>query len=360
MEYIPPKYQQEQHIEKREMINDKIQTNISLKPYNTFNIQVTTKHFVSIENTNQLKDIINNNLYKEMPKLILGGGSNLLFVNNFQGLILKIDIKGIEKIKETKNYIYIKAGAGENWHTLVEYCLDNNYAGIENLSLIPGTVGAAPIQNIGAYGIELKEVFHSLDSIEIESGGNKSFTKNECKFGYRDSIFKNKLKNKYIITYVTLKLRKKPKLNLKYGAILETLSKMGIETPTIKNVSNAVIKIRTEKLPDPSQLPNAGSFFKNPEISKDDFEKLKNKFHDIPAYKMKQNIMKIPAAWLIEKSGWKGKKIKNVGTHNKQPLVIINYGEATGQDINNFAKQIQLAVKAKFGIYLEEEVNIIK
>ena len=348
---------EEKIIKKQEVLE-----NVSLKQYNTFGVDAFAKYFAEIKDEEELLWLLNNPKYKELQKLILGGGSNILFVKDyFEGLVLRISLSNIQKIKENANFVYIKAGSGVIWHDLVEYCVRNNYHRIENLSLIPGTVGAAPIQNIGAYGTEVAQIFDSLEAINLETNEIETFKSKSCKFCYRESIFKNENKGKYIILNVTFRLSKKPKFNLKYSGIKEELTKKGItkEKLTLRNVSDAIIKVRTEKLPDPKILGNAGSFFKNPKLKLEDYEKIKKRFPDMPSYKDKNKTVKVSAAWLIQQAGWKGKTIGDVGTYPKQPLVIVNYGDATGEEIYNFAKKIRLAVKAKFGIELEYEVNII-
>ncbi len=337
----------------------KVKEDFSLKEYNTFGISIKAKYFVEIDTLNQLKEIFKSEKFKNTNILLLGGGSNILFTKDFDGLVVKNNILGIEKISENEDTILIKSGSGENWHKFVLYCLDNNFSGIENLSLIPGTVGATPLQNIGAYGVEIKDVFHSLSAFEIATGEIKTFFNDDCHFGYRESIFKKELKNKYIIISVTFKLSKSPKINISYGAITDTLKEMGINNPTIKDVSKAVCYIRTKKLPDPLVIGNAGSFFKNPEITREHFKTLKEKFPDIVSYKTNTDNLKIPAGWLIEKSGWKGKTFDNYGVHKNQALVLVNYDDAKGEDINRLADQIKESIFNNFGINLEKEVNII-
>ncbi len=336
-----------------------IQKNYSLKRLNTFGIDAKAHLFCEIKNEEQLQLILTDKNFKKIPKFILGGGSNVLFTQNFPGLVIKISISGVEIIQEDKDSVLVKAGAGEAWHELVLFSVERKFGGIENLSLIPGTVGAAPMQNIGAYGQEIKNVFEYIEGIFIDSGGKKVFKKAECKFGYRDSIFKQELKNKFVITSVVLRLNKKPVLKLDYGTVKEELEKLNLEKVTIKNVSDVICKIRQSKLPDPSQIGNAGSFFKNPEIETEKYSQLKKEFPEIPGYKMDDNRTKIPAGWLIEKCGWKGKRVGNTGSHSKQSLVLVNYGNAKGSDILALAEKIKESVKTKFGIELEEEINIV-
>ena len=336
-----------------------IRENFPLKDHNTFSISAKAKYFTEIETTEQLKEIFSSEQFKNEHKLILGGGSNLLFTKDFDGLVIKNNLKGIEKIYENNDYALLKVGAGENWHEFVLSSIKENLSGIENLSLIPGTVGAAPMQNIGAYGVEIKDVFYSLEAFDIATGEIKEFLKDECNFGYRESIFKKELKGKYIIVSVTFKLSKNHKINISYGAIKDTLTEMNIANPTIKDVSDAVSYIRSTKLPDPKVIGNAGSFFKNPEIDQNHFQVLKEKYPDIVSYPIDENKVKIPAGWLIEKAGWKGKTFENYGVHKNQALVLVNYGEAKGEQINNLADQIQTSIFNDFGIKLDKEVNII-
>lgn len=335
-----------------------IQNNISLKPYNTFGIDAKASHFIEVDSKDTLVKTLQ---LKGYPKtFVIGGGSNMLLTQDLEALVLHINIKGIEIIEEDDSNVYIKANAGEVWHDFVLWCIDKGFGGIENLSLIPGNVGTAPIQNIGAYGVELKDVFVSCEAVHIETQEFKTFEKGACKFGYRNSIFKNDVAGQYIITSVTFKLTKtNHKLNTSYGAILSELEKENIKTPTIKDVSNTVVKIRKSKLPDPKEIGNSGSFFKNPIIPKALFEALQENFSDIPFYEVAVNEIKIPAGWLIEKSGFKGKRFGNYGVHNRQALVLVNYGGAHGRDILNLSKLIQKTVQRIFGITLETEVNII-
>lgn len=332
---------------------------ISLKPYNTFGIDVKASKFAIFNSFEELQILIEEIKKLKLPFLILGGGSNILLTKNFDGVILKNNIKGIEIISESENDVLVKSAAGEIWHEFVLFCIKNNYAGVENLSLIPGSVGAAPMQNIGAYGVEIKDVFHALEAYEIETGKILKFNNEQCNFGYRESIFKHALKNKVVILNVTFKLSKNPKINTTYGAINDELTKMGISNPTIKNVSDAVIAIRQSKLPDPKEIGNSGSFFKNPVVSKAVFEKIKVEYADAPSYPVDENHVKLAAGWLIEKAGWKGKRINNYGVHAKQALVLVNYGGATGEEIFNLSTDILKSIKEKFGVDLEREVNII-
>ncbi len=333
-----------------------MQENVSLQSYNTFGIKAHAKRFKAITNVTQLKQT----LKQEEPALILGGGSNILLSNDVQGLVMKNEIMGIEIIEENEQEAIVRFGAGENWHKSVLWALKQGLGGIENLSLIPGTLGAAPIQNIGAYGVELQQVFVELEAVYLKSGRRKIFRKEDCQFGYRESVFKKRLKGKVFITSVTLRLTKLHKLNLSYGAIGTTLETMGITEPTIKDVSNVVIQIRQSKLPDPAELGNSGSFFKNPEISLKQFNTLKKRFPDIVFYKLPNNKVKVPAGWLIEQCGWKGKRVGNTGAHSQQSLVLVNYGGATGKEVWQLALKIKRSVNEKFGIMLTPEVNVIK
>lgn len=341
------------------MANIIIHQNFSLKNYNTFSIEITCKYFAEIFTVEDLQYLIQDVQFANTPKMILGGGSNILFTQNFEGLIIKNSIKGINIIQEDENHVYVKVAAGENWHQLVKYALINNYAGIENLSLIPGQVGAAPMQNIGAYGVEIESVFHQLEAINLSNGHLEIFDKTDCKFGYRESIFKKELKGKFCITSVTFCLNKHPTINSQYGAIQQVLNDMNITQPTIQDISAAVIKIRTSKLPNPKEFGNAGSFFKNPEITITQFQSLQQQYPNIPHYPTTHNLIKIPAGWLIEQCGFKGKKIGNTGAHAQQALVLVNYGNATGKEIYQLALQIQQNVQQKFGIAIEAEVNLV-
>ncbi len=337
-------------------LNMKILKNISLKPYNTFGIDVKASYFARIESFSQLKSLLQNPKFKLLPLLVLGGGSNVLLCDDFNGLVIKIDTKGIEDLGNA----IIKVQAGECWHDFVLWSLSNGFNGIENLSLIPGNVGTAPIQNIGAYGVELKSSFVELEAFDIDHKETRIFSKSECKFGYRDSIFKKQLKNKYIILSVTFKLQRDGIVNTDYGAISEVLKSRSIKNPKPKDVSEAVISIRNSKIPDPKQVGNSGSFFKNPIISKAHFSKIKSTYPNIPFYPIDDSVLKVPAAWLIEKTGWKGKRFANYGVHHKQALVLVNYSDASGESLFSLANDIIESVNHKFNIRLEMEVNIIR
>jgi UDP-N-acetylmuramate dehydrogenase len=338
-----------------------IQSHVSLKPYNTFRIDANARYWVEVSNEEDLQTLLQLSEFIDTPKLILGGGSNVLLCQNFDGLVVKINIQGIDIVREDNDHIYLTAGAGVNWHELVLFCVKRGYAGMENLSLIPGTVGAAPMQNIGAYGVELEQVFESLTAIHVLTGEKRTFTHADCAFGYRESVFKRELKGQYIITGVTFQLDKHPTFHTRYGAIQETLSEMGIseDTLTIKAISEAVIHIRRSKLPDPAQIGNAGSFFKNPEIPKAHFDGLKGHYPTLPGYPAGDELVKIPAGWLIEQAGWKGYRSGDAGVHAKQALVLVNYGTASGNEIMALAKKVQQSVQEKFGITISPEVNVI-
>jgi UDP-N-acetylmuramate dehydrogenase len=336
-----------------------VQENFSLKKYNTFNIDVAAKYFSIFQSTDDLCEIITSKFGTINNNLILGGGSNILFTKNFDGLVLKNEILGIEIVKEDNDYVYIKAGAGENWHQFVLYCINNNLVGVENLSLIPGNVGASPMQNIGAYGVEIKDVFYCLEAFHFEEKKTINFTLNDCAFGYRESVFKKIFKNQFVITSVTFRLNKKPNFNTSYGAIKQELEKMGVEKVSIKAISNAVINIRSSKLPNPAEMGNAGSFFKNPEITLSLFDILHSKFADVVGYKLPNGNVKLAAGWLIEQCGFKGYRSGNAGCYAKQALVLVNYGNAKGEEIYALSETIIAAVNKKFGIILEREVNII-
>ena len=336
-----------------------IQENVSLRPFNTFGFDATARHFVSITSVSQLQELLRDPQWKSVPRWILGGGSNVLITQNVEGLVIKIAITGIECVHEDEQYVWLRVGAGENWHQFVLYCVENEYAGVENLSLIPGTVGAAPMQNIGAYGVEIKDVFEELQAVEIATGQVKTFDSTACAFGYRESVFKHTLKNQYIITSVTFRLQKTPAFRVTYGDIQKTLEAMHIQELSLRAISEAVIHIRQSKLPDPAQIGNAGSFFKNPEISKSQFEALQAQYPTLPGYPVNDETVKVPAGWLIEQAGWKGYRLGSVGVHDRQALVLVHYGEGTGQQIKDLAAQVQASVDSKFGIKLSPEVNFM-
>ena len=334
----------------------KIKKNVSLKKYNTFGLDVKAKAFLSIYSTLQLQKLL---AHYNGEIFILGGGSNLLLTQDMEQLVLHNQIKGKELCRRFRKCVYLRAGGGENWHRFVLWTIQQGFGGLENLSLIPGSVGAAPIQNIGAYGVELKDVFHSLKAVHLATGKIHTFRKKDCLFDYRNSIFKQKLKGEYFITEVTFKLSTIPKVNISYGTIRQVLAARNIKNPSIKEVSNAIIYIRTQKLPDPAKLGNAGSFFKNPIVSQRKLKQLQKSHPDIPFYPLSDKEVKLPAAWLIEQCGWKGKKIGQTGCHQNQALVIVNYGNAKGKDIWKHAQRVMDSVKKQFGILLSPEVNVL-
>ena len=336
----------------------KLFENYSLKDFNTFHIDVKAEKFIEIESSAELLEFVKNFETNSKKILVLGGGSNILFTKDFDGIILYLTFKNLKQISENDESVILEADAGMIWDELVKYSVEKNLGGIENLAMIPGTVGAAPIQNIGAYGQELKDSLYEVEYLDLSDLKFKSINSERCQFGYRDSIFKRMLNKNFIITKVSFRLKKNPELILNYGNVLNELKKEGIINPTVREVSNIIRKIRTEKLPDPNQIGNAGSFFKNPFIDEVTFQKIKNEFPDVPSFKQEGKI-KIPAAWLIEKSGLKGLRKENVGTYPYQPLVIVNYGNATGKEILDFALLIRQTVKNRFNIELEPEVNII-
>jgi UDP-N-acetylmuramate dehydrogenase len=333
--------------------------NISLKQYNTFGIDASAQYFVSFSNVDEAQQLLGDKKFSSISKFILGGGSNILFTKNIEGLVLKNEIKGIQLIKEDNRHVYVKVAAGENWNSFVMHCIQHNYAGLENLSLIPGNVGASPMQNIGAYGVELKNVFESLEALNRNDNRIIEFTANDCAFGYRESVFKRKYKEQFVILNVIFRLNKIPVFNTSYGAVEQELERMNVKELSIKAVSQAVINIRTSKLPDPKQIGNAGSFFKNPTIELKAYQPLQHSYFNVPHYAVDDDHVKIPAAWLIEQCGWKGYRDGDAGVHPKQPLVLVNYGNARGEQIYDLSEKIFQSVKQKFGIELEIEVNIV-
>lgn len=349
-----------------------ITENVDLKPYNTFGMEVTAKWFAPFAGQEELGDLLAFSAGK--PLMILGGGSNILLLDHFEGLVLHNAIKGIEQITEDDLYVYVRAGAGENWHSFVLYCLQRNWAGVENLSLIPGNVGASPMQNIGAYGVEIKEVFYELEAWNREENKVYTFSVNDCDFGYRESVFKRQYRDQFVILNVTFRLNKRPKFHTEYGAIREELDKMGVRDLSIQAISEAVIRIRSSKLPDPAKIGNAGSFFKNPTVSTGIYDRLHAEFPGMPGYPVEEEEgntadsdgrsgtgrTKLAAGWLIEQCGWKGVRRGDAGCHDRQALVLVNYGHATGRQIYDLSEEILQSVKEKFGIELEREVNIIK
>lgn len=335
-----------------------MQQNKSLKPFNTFGVECQAQWFVEAQSVSEIWSCLQ--ALEDRPLLVLGGGSNLLLTEDFPGVVLKINLKGISLVHQTDEHVLLEIQAGEHWHQVVEYCLEHNYGGIENLALIPGQMGTAPIQNIGAYGVEIKDVFDSCIALNRKTGEQQLFTREDCNFSYRESIFKNELKNQFIILSVRLRLTtKKHQLKLDYGSIKEVLKQKNIDRPGIREVAEAVISIRQSKLPDPKELGNSGSFFKNPVVSEVLAQQLKFKYPEMPSYPAGDDLIKIPAGWLIEQAGFKGFREGDAGVHKHQALVLVNYGAATGSEIWHLAKQIQQKVKDDFGIELSPEVNII-
>jgi UDP-N-acetylmuramate dehydrogenase len=335
-----------------------IQENFNLRTYNTFGISASCKLFTDVKNNEEVQEIITSSYFKNNTNLILGGGSNVLFTKDFDGLVIKNSLKGIEVILDAQDYVLVKVNAGEVWHNFVIWSIEHNYAGIENLSLIPGLIGASPMQNIGAYGAEIKDVCESVEAVELSTGQSFVFSNSDCEFGYRESVFKRKLKDRFLITAVTFKLNKTPRFNINYGDIKNTLSEMNVYELSLKAVSDAVIQIRSAKLPDPKKIGNAGSFFKNPEVRKELVDDLLLRYPLMPNYPQ-ENGVKVPAGWLIEQCGWKGKVVGNTGSHKSQALVLVNYGNATGNEIYKLALEIKQSVKEKFGIDIEPEVNLV-
>lgn len=335
-----------------------LQENISLKPYNTFGIEVKARFFTEIFDKEDLKELSKSTAFLEKKLLVLGGGSNMLFTEDFDGLVVKISIPGLEA-QFSEEDVTVIAGAGVVWNDFVNYCIDEDFAGVENLTLIPGTVGASPIQNIGAYGVELKDVFQSCEAFEIATGEFKEFSFSDCQFAYRDSVFKNGLKGQYIITSVTFKLNTHKKINSQYGAIQSILVERNIIKPDIADISEIVAEIRVSKLPDPSTIGNAGSFFKNPVIEKSEYEKIKESFPEMISFPAGKEKMKLAAGWLIESCGFKGMIEGNTGTWKNQALVLVNHGGATGKEVYSFSEKIIDTVYSKFGVKLEREVNIL-
>ena len=342
-----------------------LEENVSIRPYNTFGLDVRARYFARFASADALRELLRLPQVQAADKLILGGGSNLLFTQDFQGVVLKNEIHGLEIISEDGDTgtALVRAGAGEGWHGLVEYALDQGLSGIENLSLIPGTVGAAPLQNIGAYGAELRDTFDHLEAVEIGTGEGRVFMAGECGFGYRESVFKNVLKNQFVVTAVVLRLHRQARPNVRYGAIADTLAELGIDgEPTPQDVSRAVVRIRRSKLPDPAEIGNAGSFFKNPEVSQAKFDQLKSQHPGLPGYPVPGGV-KVPAGWLIERAGWKGQRrgagAGTHGVHDRQALVLVNHGGATGGEVRQLAEEIISSVRQQFGIELHPEVNIL-
>lgn len=334
--------------------------NVDLFPFNTFGIHASARYLVTVQSPEDVREVFNSDLFRTNSRLILGGGSNILLTKDFDGLVIKNEIRGIEPVYEDEQTVELKVGSGENWHNLVMYCVNHNLGGIENLSLIPGTAGAAPMQNIGAYGVEIGEVIRWVEAIELATGLTKRFNREACAFGYRESVFKQELKNRYLISSITLSLTKKDhRFNVSYGAIREVLEEKNVKELTIRAISEAVIDIRKKKLPDPLLIGNAGSFFKNPSVDSPSFEALRKKYPAVPSFPGEKNMVKIPAGWLIEQCGWKGKTLDNIGVHKHQALVLVNYGNGDGQKIWELAMDIRSSVREKFNIELQPEVNVI-
>jgi len=342
-----------------------IEQNKSLQSLNTFGIDVYAKYFTQIRSVEEYRELLGDPKFRNEKKLLLGGGSNILFTRNFDGIVIRNSIPGIEIVSETETEVIVRSRAGEAWHGFVLWCIERNFGGIENLSLIPGFAGAAPMQNIGAYGVEIKDVFHELEAVDVHTGEIERFSLGDCDFGYRESVFKNKFKNRFLITSLSLKLTKlsSPKAayryKVDYGDVKATLSEMKAYDLSVKAVSDAIIKIRSSKLPDPKVLGNAGSFFKNPSIPKTQFEELVTKYPVMPSYPQRNGTLKIPAGWLIEQCGWKGKVVGHTGSHKMQALVLVNYGNATGSEIWQLAQDIRQSVSEKFGIEIQPEVNVV-
>ncbi|HEY0355005.1 MAG TPA: UDP-N-acetylmuramate dehydrogenase [Flavisolibacter sp.] len=337
-----------------------IEENISLLPYNTFRLNAAARYFSRISQPGDLENVLDFTLNNGLEnRMILGGGSNILLTGNFNGIVIRNEIMGLEIVKEDDDFVYLKAGAGENWHSFVMHCVENNLAGVENLSLIPGNVGASPMQNIGAYGVEIKDVFHELQAFHLDDREYRTFNLQECEFGYRESVFKRKYRNRFMITHVTYRLSKIPSFNTSYGAISQELENMGVKELTIRALSQAVINIRSSKLPDPKEIGNAGSFFKNPQVSMEKFEELQKEFPGIVGFPVGANHKKLAAGWLIEQCGWKGYRNGDAGCYPKQALVLVNYGHATGDEIFGLSEKIIQSVEEKFGVLLEREVNVV-
>ena len=345
-----------------------IQENISLRPYNTFGIEVRARKLAPFADGIELAGVLSS--HKGMPHMVLGGGSNVLFTGNVDGIVLKNEVMGIETVAEDEDYVYLRVGGGENWHAFVQHCIAVDLGGVENLSLIPGCVGAAPMQNIGAYGVELREVFQDLEAFHLLDSTIERFTLNDCAFGYRDSVFKGKYKDQFAILHVTFRLRKRPVFNTSYGAINQELEQMGIKDLSLRAISEAVIRIRNSKLPDPRRIGNAGSFFKNPIVGSNDIDRLVKEFPGMPVYPAAKEpyvgaesdfpgAAKIPAGWLIEQCGWKGFRRGDAGVHERQALVLVNYGDATGKELYDLSEEILQSVQGKFGVELEREVNVV-
>lgn len=337
-----------------------VKEHVDLFPYNTFGIHAAARYLVTIASLEEAAEIFQSDLFHQHPVLVLGGGSNILLTKDFDGLVIKNEFGGLVTVEEDADTLRLKVGSGENWHGLVMHCVSRNLGGIENLSLIPGTVGAAPMQNIGAYGVEIRDVIAEVEALEMKTGRLRKFSPEECAFGYRESVFKHELKGQYFISSITLTLTKRGhRFNIDYGAIRNVLAEKKIQELSVRAISDAVIDIRSQKLPDPARIGNAGSFFKNPSVDAAIFRELKEHFHDIPSFPGENGLIKVPAAWLIEQCGWKGKTLGNIGVHKHQALVLVNYGDGDGKKIWELAMNIQSSVKERFGILLHPEVNVI-
>ena len=335
-----------------------IKSNVSLRAFNTFGIDASAKLFAQAENEDHVRNVLQSDAFKLNENLILGGGSNVLFTKDFDGLVLRNNIQGVEVVEESDEHVLVRVGGGVVWHEFVLYCLEQGWNGVENLSLIPGSVGASPMQNIGAYGVEIKEVFHELEAIHLKSAEIHYFNASDCDFGYRESVFKNKHKGEYLISRVTYKLSKSGGFNVSYGAIEKQLETMGISELSAKAVSDAVISIRQSKLPDPKKIGNSGSFFKNPIVDLSVYNNVKKAYPGVVGYSAGEGKMKLAAGWLIDQAGWKGKTIGSYGVHKNQALVLVNYGGAKGKEIYDLSEEILISIKEKFGVQLEREVNI--
>lgn len=336
-----------------------ILSHISLKPYNTFGIEAIAGLFTVVRSIADVQELLEHPAYQSNPHFILGGGSNILLTKDLDALVIRNELKGIELVEETEDHVLVKCAAGEVWHDFVMHCIDRGYAGIENLSLIPGNTGASPMQNIGAYGVEIKDTFHELEAIDLKTGEIIRFSKTDCEFGYRESVFKRKYKDRFMILSVTFRLSKKPVFHTEYGAIRQELDHMGVSELSIKAISQAVINIRSSKLPDPKKIGNSGSFFKNPEVRADTYQRLLKEFPNLVAYPLDHGNYKLAAGWLIEQSGLKGYRSGDAGVHALQALVLVNYGHATGKEIYDLSTKVVETVEHKFGVQLEREVNII-
>jgi UDP-N-acetylmuramate dehydrogenase len=335
-----------------------LETDISLRPLNTFGIEAKARYFTEINSLADFHALLEEKIYNTAPRLVLGGGSNILFTKDFNGLVLKNNLRGIEQVKEDEQHVWVKAMAGENWHRFVMWCVEKNYGGLENLSLIPGCVGAAPMQNIGAYGVEIRDTCERVLALDMEKGAEYEFSNKACRFAYRESIFKREQKDRFFITAVVFRLNKKPIFNTSYGAIEQELSAMGVQQLSIRAISDAVIRIRQSKLPDPKEKGNAGSFFKNPEVSKAKHDELKAQFEKLVAYPLDNGNFKLAAGWLIEQCGLKGRCVRQACVHDRQALVLVNMGGAAGSDVFQLSEEVLRAVQEKFDVTLEREVNI--